>query len=674
MKKLLIILGFILLLICNTAVGQRYDDWTGFSFVEGRLDDKGRVIYYEMLKDYTIDLSDYFEVADDLPDAVENRAAFYRQWADYTLPWAEWDFISFELDGKLTIKKGYRWDGASRPCKEWEHDDLYCPDEYHNFRSSCVHDVLYDLMRMGYHEADHYHGLEIVNGTCEDLHLVWEDGDYNRRMADIMHYIIQMEDNFSKDDAQSDYFWLRLWGACPSHDDDKLCGWKYHVSDLTAYTKNGAVKLKWLPPNVAQKDPDYDGHFDPLVGYSIERNGVEIATVDAFEWVYNPPFPPYPMWVTKYIDTDVENGNLYRYQIRPQAGNKNQDDWSNFDYVVPTQGPGNALKLDGVNDYLEANTVSNDLASRIAGFLADRWTYEAWVYPENKDGAILSLNTMDGGDLYMLYYDAGQQKFCHYDTTHGIIQSTDDFPRENWYHVAVPIDVNEEVGNLYVNGDLQATFDAARGSISIPECGSLFSIGQEWTSTESVLHFKGKIDEVRVWKNVARTQAEIQNAMYIPLIGDEEGLVGLWHFDEPIEVEELKRAYDATRHANDGRLYGYSYTDIPFVPSGAMKQPTDIKELTINTDNIPAEFELHQNYPNPFNPSTKIEFAIPRAEFVTVDIFNILGKKVETLVSKQLTAGNYSVTWDATKASSGVYLYKINAGQFSESKKMTLIK
>lgn len=101
-------------------------------------------------------------------------------------------------------------------------------------------------------------------------------------------------------------------------------------------------------------------------------------------------------------------------------------------------------------------------------------------------------------------------------------------------------------------------------------------------------------------------------------------------------------------------------------------EQTDVK--IVARDEIPESFTLKQNYPNPFNPATTIEFALPRAAYVTLDIHNILGGKVETLVSRPMSAGSYSVIWDASNAPSGVYFYKIEAGTFSETKKMTLVK
>jgi len=85
-------------------------------------------------------------------------------------------------------------------------------------------------------------------------------------------------------------------------------------------------------------------------------------------------------------------------------------------------------------------------------------------------------------------------------------------------------------------------------------------------------------------------------------------------------------------------------------------------------------FKLSQNYPNPFNPSTTISFSIPNEEFISIKVFNSIGEEVEDLVHETKPAGKYSVTFDANKLTSGVYFYKISAGNFIETKKMIFIK
>jgi D-alanyl-D-alanine carboxypeptidase len=90
--------------------------------------------------------------------------------------------------------------------------------------------------------------------------------------------------------------------------------------------------------------------------------------------------------------------------------------------------------------------------------------------------------------------------------------------------------------------------------------------------------------------------------------------------------------------------------------------------------NIPLEYALKQNYPNPFNPTTTIEFSIPKAEFVTLKIYNILGEVVATLAFEKLTVGSYKYDWDASGLASGVYLYRIQAGDYIGVKKMVILR
>jgi len=94
---------------------------------------------------------------------------------------------------------------------------------------------------------------------------------------------------------------------------------------------------------------------------------------------------------------------------------------------------------------------------------------------------------------------------------------------------------------------------------------------------------------------------------------------------------------------------------------------------------VPREYSLDQNYPNPFNPSTEIKFALPQASNVSLEIFNILGRRVTTLINDRLDAGYHSVTWDGINSkgqdvATGVYLYRLKAGDFVKSKKMLLLK
>lgn len=104
---------------------------------------------------------------------------------------------------------------------------------------------------------------------------------------------------------------------------------------------------------------------------------------------------------------------------------------------------------------------------------------------------------------------------------------------------------------------------------------------------------------------------------------------------------------------------------------------TEVKE--IEEDQVPYSFELFQNYPNPFNPTTNIRFSLPRSGHVRLDIYNILGRRVRTLVDEALLAGHKLVTWDGkdengNDVSSGIYFYRLQTGNFSQARKMILLK
>lgn len=104
--------------------------------------------------------------------------------------------------------------------------------------------------------------------------------------------------------------------------------------------------------------------------------------------------------------------------------------------------------------------------------------------------------------------------------------------------------------------------------------------------------------------------------------------------------------------------------------------PTDVDN---SSDNLPDHFALEQNYPNPFNPSTTIEFALPLSADTRVTIYNVMGQQVRTLTDSYLPAGYHTVIWDgrdnfANPVASGVYLYRIDAGDFNSTKKMLLLK
>lgn len=95
--------------------------------------------------------------------------------------------------------------------------------------------------------------------------------------------------------------------------------------------------------------------------------------------------------------------------------------------------------------------------------------------------------------------------------------------------------------------------------------------------------------------------------------------------------------------------------------------------------NVPAKFSLSQNYPNPFNPMTTIEYSLPEQSQVKLEVFNVLGQRVKTLADVVQPAGRHRMVWDGKDAqgkdvASGIYFYRLQAGEFTDSKRMVILK
>jgi hypothetical protein len=108
--------------------------------------------------------------------------------------------------------------------------------------------------------------------------------------------------------------------------------------------------------------------------------------------------------------------------------------------------------------------------------------------------------------------------------------------------------------------------------------------------------------------------------------------------------------------------------------SHAAAVPPPPPVFTVKTKQLPKVFSLYQNYPNPFNPTTEIRYELAHTSFVSIDVYNILGQRVASLVNSTQPAGDQSVSFNASNLSSGVYFYRIQAGTFEAARKMLVIK
>jgi len=154
----------------------------------------------------------------------------------------------------------------------------------------------------------------------------------------------------------------------------------------------------------------------------------------------------------------------------------------------------------------------------------------------------------------------------------------------------------------------------------------------------------------------------------------------------------LQTPYGIALDLTEGKIYWADFgmekimsanldgSDVQEVISSGLHEPSYVSLYLIPTaiddeiTSVPNKYVLHQNYPNPFNPSTTIKFSIPTEEFTTLTIYDILGNQISELVSDVLPAGNHKYFFNAESLTSGVYFYKIKAGEFFDTKKMMVLK
>jgi hypothetical protein len=149
--------------------------------------------------------------------------------------------------------------------------------------------------------------------------------------------------------------------------------------------------------------------------------------------------------------------------------------------------------------------------------------------------------------------------------------------------------------------------------------------------------------------------------------GDNEGGKGGYGNNHTENISDLASTF--TLHSQFGNINPAFYSAWDY----DKEQPANITAVK-DKPGIPKVFALGQNYPNPFNPSTRIDYSIPATSVVTLKIFNVLGQEVATVVNTRQDAGQYHVGFNASKLTSGVYFYRLNAGSFVSSKRMLLVK
>jgi len=218
----------------------------------------------------------------------------------------------------------------------------------------------------------------------------------------------------------------------------------------------------------------------------------------------------------------------------------------------------------------------------------------------------------------------------------------------------------------------ELSFDQSSQIVSIPftvtEVSTIYGFETQLTYDINMMEFKG-IDWADNLQGYVKTVNDVNGSIQIAAAGAkanlENGSFGTFKFElkQGWEDAELSVNVDRLRWNEGAEMKSVANIEISPVTTGLVSETT-----------LPTQFALEQNFPNPFNPSTTLRFALPSASEVRLTVFNTLGQTVATLVNQPMNAGNHVVQFNASNLSSGMYFYRIDAGGFTQTLKMMLVK
>ncbi len=207
------------------------------------------------------------------------------------------------------------------------------------------------------------------------------------------------------------------------------------------------------------------------------------------------------------------------------------------------------------------------------------------------------------------------------------------------------------VFDVDLNSDCDQRLEALRAVITPIPNSSMNDKAKAHLTTVLLNMVSGKIAQ---WEYISEDSATVSQAITYcnALITD-------------TKPENDETAKNIAEMINEGQTVPASMIDLA-TANIAYKQSGD--------ESLPTDFSLHQNHPNPFNPITEISFSLPSATHVKLEIYNIMGQLVATLADRRFEAGQHTIEWNGSQVASGVYLYRLRAGDFVDTKKMILLK
>ena len=196
--------------------------------------------------------------------------------------------------------------------------------------------------------------------------------------------------------------------------------------------------------------------------------------------------------------------------------------------------------------------------------------------------------------------------------------------------------------------------------------GSMFA---SCTSCHPTMDGNTSIAQIATWKNEFAHLDSIADAT---LTTAETALTGSHDSTRIAQFAAAQHNLEMAELDESGGFHNHKYSIA--LLNDVVARSSIITGIKVPMSDVPTKFALNQNFPNPFNPLTSITFNLPNKLFVSLKIFDLIGREVATIVSEELSAGTYSKQWNANGMTSGVYFYRLQAGSYSETKKLVLLR
>ena len=324
-------------------------------------------------------------------------------------------------------------------------------------------------------------------------------------------------------------------------------------------------------------------------------------------------------------------------------------------------------------NYLEDFTLINALTMStgyIEGYPDFWWDYvntmDLLTMDHTNPGTFFYNNSACHINSHVIFYNSGLTPY--------FFASNYLFPflgiQEPWWFYGNTLGINDGSANLYLN--LRKMVKLGQLYLQNGYSGEIQILGSEWI--EDATSPQIEVGNQLLWP-------ELSDYGYLWWLPEYEGAYLAYGYGgQYIAVIPQYNLVIGSHSSDNGPDEAYSHADnlrniifseiLPFFENDS---------LSIDLDLHPEEIQIEQNYPNPFNPTTTLEYHLFRDSFVDISVYDMLGNKIKSLVHKNQISGSKSVQWNATNSqgepvSAGVYLYKIQANSFSQTKKMILIK